>query len=187
MNTILFFGDESERMRLRGALSDTEYDIVPVNDLSELSNVIKQRTVDAAVLHQRATDIDFDRLLGFQADGIRLSLIWAADEQDYDGYREYAEQNGIYIVPTELFLTDASVIFSLLRSADSALSRLNRENEKLSHKIVETRLVDRAKCVLIQQLKLTEEQAHKYIEKQAMDLRMSREKVARVILQTYER
>ena len=48
------------------------------------------------------------------------------------------------------------------------------------------RLIDRAKCVLIQYLTMTEPQAHRYIEKQAMDTRTTRREVAQQILRTYE-
>ncbi len=50
----------------------------------------------------------------------------------------------------------------------------------------ETKLVNRAKCVLIQNLKLTESQAHRYIEKQAMDTRQTKKEIAQKILTTYE-
>lgn len=60
------------------------------------------------------------------------------------------------------------------------------ENLKLHNKIEEIRLIDRAKCVLIQYLKLTEGQAHRYIEKQAMDMRLTKYEVAQGILKTYE-
>lgn len=46
--------------------------------------------------------------------------------------------------------------------------RLKSENERLQEKIAEIRLVDRAKCALIQYADMTEPQAHRYIEKQAM-------------------
>lgn len=47
------------------------------------------------------------------------------------------------------------------------LLEIKTENAGLHHKIEEIRLIDRAKCVLIQYLGLTEPQAHRYIEKQA--------------------
>ena len=46
--------------------------------------------------------------------------------------------------------------------------------------------MDRAKCVLIQYLGMTEEQAHRQIEKQAMDTRQTKAAIARAILATYE-
>lgn len=60
------------------------------------------------------------------------------------------------------------------------------EFKVLSEKIETIRIVDRAKCILIEYLKMTEEEAHKYIEKSAMDLRLSKKVVARDILKTYE-
>lgn len=51
---------------------------------------------------------------------------------------------------------------------------------------VEARLIERAKEVLMEYLKMTEAQAHRYIEKQAMDMRITRREVAESILKTYE-
>jgi response regulator NasT len=74
----------------------------------------------------------------------------------------------------------------LLTAARKRVMSLQHENVKLQNKIDEMRLVDRAKCILIQYLNMTENQAHKYIEKQAMDFRQSRSTIAKKILQTYE-
>ena len=63
---------------------------------------------------------------------------------------------------------------------------LKAENRTLQERIEELRLIDRAKCVLIQRLGLSESQAHRYIEKQAMDRRLTRAEVSRSLLQTYE-
>jgi len=49
----------------------------------------------------------------------------------------------------------------------------------------EVRLISRAKCVLIQYLNMNEAQAHKYIERQAMDMRIAKKAVAENILNTY--
>ena len=57
---------------------------------------------------------------------------------------------------------------------------------KLQKKIEEIRLVDRAKCVLIQYLNMTEAEAHRYIEKQAMDMRKTKKTIAENILNTYD-
>lgn len=63
---------------------------------------------------------------------------------------------------------------------------LKNENISLQYKIQEIQTVTRAKCVLIQHLNMTESQAHRYIEKQAMDTRTSRQEIAQNILKTYE-
>ena len=47
-------------------------------------------------------------------------------------------------------------------------------------------LILRAKFALMHYLKMTEEQAHKFIEKQSMNLRQSKVKTAISILTTYD-
>ena len=63
---------------------------------------------------------------------------------------------------------------------------LDDENRRLKLEIYDLKLIDRAKCSLIQYLGMTEPEAHRYIEKQAMDRRSSRGEIARSILKTYE-
>ncbi len=50
----------------------------------------------------------------------------------------------------------------------------------------EIRLVNRAKWILIDVLGMSENDAHRYIEKQAMDRCVTKAEVARGIISTYE-
>ena len=51
--------------------------------------------------------------------------------------------------------------------------------------MAEIRIVNRAKWLLISELKLEEAQAHRYIEKQAMDRCVSKRVIAEEIIKTY--
>lgn len=64
--------------------------------------------------------------------------------------------------------------------------KLKAANEELQLKMNELKLIDRAKCVLIQYLRITENQAHRHIQKQAMDQRLPQVAIAKDILRTYE-
>ena len=57
--------------------------------------------------------------------------------------------------------------------------------ERMQQKLKDIRVIDKAKCLLIQYERLTEEEAHRAIEKQAMDRRVSRREVAERILEAY--
>ena len=59
---------------------------------------------------------------------------------------------------------------------------LRAENARLEKKLAELRVVDRAKCLLIERQRMTEEQAHHCIEKLAMDTRQTRLAVAQGIV-----
>jgi hypothetical protein len=73
----------------------------------------------------------------------------------------------------------------LLRAALDRITSLETENGRLRKKIDDIALVSRAKRVLQKTLGMTEEQAHRYLEKQAMDLRSTKTEVARRVLATY--
>ena len=73
----------------------------------------------------------------------------------------------------------------LLSATHERLARAEDEKEALSAKIEELRLINRAKCVLIDQLRMSESDAHHYIEKQAMDRCISRRAMAEKILSAY--
>ncbi len=64
--------------------------------------------------------------------------------------------------------------------------RVTEENEKLRHMVEDMKVINRAKLLLISCLNMSEIQAHRYLEKQAMDLRMSKLQIAKQVIKTYE-
>lgn len=69
--------------------------------------------------------------------------------------------------------------------AKENIDRLEREKTELRDKLDDARIISRAKCLLIQYLNMTEQQAHKHIQKMAMDTRKSQREAAQDILRTY--
>ena len=69
---------------------------------------------------------------------------------------------------------------------NAKLRALGSENERLRSELSDMKLIDRAKCALIEYLGMTEREAHRYIEKQSMDGRVSRRETALRILKIYE-
>ncbi len=96
------------------------------------------------------------------------------------------EDFGVFVVEKPMNPAMFYQAIKLISASRKRILGLQKENVKLQKKIEEIRLVDRAKCALIEYLGMTEAQAHRHIEKQAMDLRMTRGEVAQGILQTYE-
>ena len=66
------------------------------------------------------------------------------------------------------------------------LGGVQKENVRLKKQIDDIRLINRAKYILMEYLSMTEAQAHRYLEKQAMDMRITKAEVAKSILSTYE-
>lgn len=84
---------------------------------------------------------------------------------------------------TKAALLDAVRLISV---SNARVRALKAKNDELSAKLEDMKYITRAKIVLMRSLGYTEEQAHKYIEKKAMEMRASRRKVAMDILKTYE-
>ena len=66
------------------------------------------------------------------------------------------------------------------------LLQMDRRNRALQEKMTDIRTINRAKWLLIEQLRMTESEAHYYIERQAMDTRLSRREVAENIIRSYD-
>lgn len=69
-----------------------------------------------------------------------------------------------------------------LLSADTAVPLNIRESEEVMRRICDIRLINRAKSMLMKYLNFTEPQAHRYLEKQAMNNRCTRLDSAKKII-----
>lgn len=150
----------------RRQIAETEYDIV---------------FVDAPLPDEAG-----DELAVAAAEGTLAGVLLAVRAEIEEEVCSKVEDFGVLTLPKPL---NRRILYASLKLAGAVRARLtglSKENLRLRSKIEEIRLVDRAKCVLIERLKMTEAQAHRYIEKQAMDLRLTRREVAQNILQTYE-
>ena len=74
----------------------------------------------------------------------------------------------------------------LTAATHNRLAEFERKAVKLEAKMKEIRLINRAKWLLIDRFNMSEAEAHKYIEKTAMDNCVKRGEIAENIIRTYE-
>ena len=74
----------------------------------------------------------------------------------------------------------------LIAATHNRLAAFERKAVKLEAKMKEIRLINRAKWLLIDRFNMSEAEAHKYIEKTAMDNCVKRGEIAENIIRTYE-
>ena len=92
---------------------------------------------------------------------------------------------GVVIVPKPINKMLFKQCIGVVHAARKRYAGLSKENERLKSTLEEAKIINRAKLLLMQYLALSEERAHRYIEKQAMDMRISKIEAARQILKTY--
>lgn len=93
---------------------------------------------------------------------------------------------GVFVLGKPLSRQMFSKAVRLTEAMRNRLGGVKKENVKLRKKIDDIRIINRAKCILMEYLSMTEPQAHKYLERQAMDLRITKIEVAKRLLSTYE-
>ena len=95
-------------------------------------------------------------------------------------------EQGVLLVTKPFSNTFFLQAIHMAAASNHRLLLLRQENQRLQEKLAQVRLVSRAKCCLIELGHMTEAEAHRYIEKKAMDTRRDRAEVAQEILDSYD-
>lgn len=104
----------------------------------------------------------------------------------YDDVCSKVTEYGVLTVSKPAPLQVVRQSLSVLCATRERLRRMEARQASVEEKIEEIRLVNRAKWLLIERLGMTEAEAHRYMEKQAMDQRVSKRGLAEIIIKTYE-
>lgn len=126
--------------------------------------------------------------------GFLLSLVKASNafilalikRNQLDVLQKKIEKYGIFSLSKPVSQGALLQFFSFVRTAQCRYEQMNNQQAELLKKIKEIKLVDRAKCLLIEHEYLSEEEAHKQIEREAMDERVTRSAIAKRIIQRLE-
>ena len=90
------------------------------------------------------------------------------------------------VLPKPASSQTVSQSLQLLGGTRERLRRMEQKTASIEEKMEEIRIINRAKLLLMEQLKMTEKEAHRFIEKQAMDRCVTRITIAQSILSTYK-
>lgn len=168
-------------------LSQNSYgEVVTVTNGGEARMLLVERIFDLCIINSPLIDEFGDE---FAKDIVSSSIgqvIIVVRNDIYDEISEKVEEYGIITIAKPM---NRTIFWSVLKIANATYNKiykLKKENNKLLQKIEDIKMIDRAKCILIQYLNMTESEAHRYIEKQAMDMRTTRKTIAEGILRTYE-
>lgn len=165
--------------------SETFSPVTAVSSCGEAKRALLSAEYDIVVINTPLPD-EFGS--DFALDLVQSSstiVILLVKSEIYEEVTYSVENFGVMTLPKPL---SRATLYSAMKIAVATKARLkvlDRENKSLSSKMDDIRIVNRAKWTLIQKLNMTEEQAHKYIEKQAMDMRMPKRQIAESIIRTY--
>lgn len=104
----------------------------------------------------------------------------------YEQVAYQAEEAGILTLTKPNTRQALYTAVRLLAALNARLVAAEKKTQSLQEKMEDIRAVNRAKWLLIEKHGMTEKDAHYYIEKQAMDARVPRRKIAENIIRTYD-
>ena len=116
-----------------------------------------------------------------------LGILLLVKNEIYDQVCNRVEDFGIVTLPKPISKQTLYVSLKMLASMQYKLRCIEKETLSLKKKMNDIRIITRAKMILIDQLHMTEPQAHHYIEKQAMDRCVKKLEIAEHVIRTYDR
>ncbi len=112
-----------------------------------------------------------------------ILLVKASEAEQLE---QRVSEQGVFVLSKPFSITFFAQVVHMAAAGSARLRRLRQENDRLLEKINQIRLVSRAKLALITEKGMSEADAHRYIEKAAMNSRKSRKEIAQEILDSFD-
>ena len=164
---------------------------------SAYSPIVTVASVGAAERARNNQDFDFvfvnsplpdDAGIRFAIDCCRAGgtvvLLFAAAAL-YDSIQSRVEKHGVFVLPRPVPRDAILRGLNWMTAARERLRSYEKKVQPVEEKMEEIRLVNRAKWLLISELKMSEPDAHRYINRQSMDRCVPKRAVAEEIIRLY--
>lgn len=171
---------------LNDLLPESKYRPVhTVSSISSAKRAVAERAFDFVIINSPLPDDNGSHFAVDVCSGKgTVVLLFVRNDiyaQIYDRLAEY----GVFVLPKPTSKPITVQALDWMASARERLRKFEKKTLSIEEKMEEIRLVNRAKWLLIDELKMSEPDAHRYIEKQAMDRCVSKREVAEEIIKTY--
>ena len=171
---------------LLSRLPESRYSPVLVaSNVSAAKRLCGDRAFDFVIVNSPLPDDPGTRFAIDMAASANTVVLLLVRGELYDEIHDKVTEHGVFTVAKPLNGSVFSLSLDWMASVRERLRKLEKKTMSVEEKMEEIRIVNRAKWLLISELRMDEPQAHRYIEKQAMDRCISRKDVATEILRTY--
>ena len=175
------FNDSLDEMISGGSYSPVKY----VSNISAAKRAFSERSFDLVVINSPLPDdagLRFSIDICSETESVALFIVKSEIKSEVT---ERVTPYGVFTLAKPFSRATMENALSWMEASRERLRRAEKRNVSLEEKMEEIRLVNRAKWILINDLKMDEPGAHRFIEKQAMDRCITRKEVAENIIKTY--
>lgn len=156
-----------------------------VSSISTAKRAISERDFDMVLINSPLPDDNGHRFAIDIVTKYQTVVLFLARPEQYAQSFDQLAEHGIFLIRKPTSKTSFELASGWLISARERIRKTEKKTISIEEKMNEIRLVNRAKWLLISELKMTEPDAHRYIEKQAMDHCVPKRQIAEEIIKTY--
>ncbi len=183
IHSILLISKDSKVETFVMSLLNQNFDNVSVvHDANEGKRKLMECPVDIIIVDSGEGE-ETDTAIDLSDSSSTVILLVPANSFDQISYR--VETYGIITVTKPLEVYNFYMMMKVACAVQYKIKSLYATNTRLKEKMEEIRVVNRAKMLLIQNHSMSEQDAHRYIEKEAMDRCEKRIDIAENIIKTY--
>ena len=162
------------------------YPVTAVSDVSSARRRLLENKYDIVIINAPLPDDFGTRLALYICENSGAGVLLLVKAEHYPDINGRVSQFGVLVLPKPTTSQALSQSLQLLCGTRERLRRMEQKTASIEEKMEEIRIINRAKLLLMEQLKMTEKEAHRFIEKQAMDRCVTRITIAQSILSTYK-
>lgn len=185
----VLIASQSEKFKtsLAPLLPETRFSPVTfAPSFSSAKKFMLERHYDLLIINTPLLD-DFGTKLAIDASNEKgVATLLLIKQELYDETYSKVFRFGVFTLAKPTSTQNFIQALDWLCAMREKLRKFEKTISSVEDKMQEIRLVNRAKWILIDTLKMSEEDAHYYIEKQAMDKCVSKAEIAKNIIDTYK-
>lgn len=166
--------------------SENYTEISIVSNASQARQKAKNDEFDLICINAPLQDESGAELSKYFASSTRSSVIIIVPQKNAEAMNDALTKHGVLVISKPV---NKHLFHHFLQFTECFRMRMlsvTQENEMLRNMVEDMKVINRAKLLLVTCLNMTETQAHRYLEKQAMDLRTSKLHIAKQVIRTYE-
>ena len=156
-----------------------------VSNVSAAKRALAERDFDIVIVNSPLPDDTGIRFAIDSVNGYQSAVLFFSRTEEFSASFETLAEHGVFILQKPISKSTLQLASGWLISARERIRKTETKTLSIEEKMNEIRLVNRAKWLLISELKMTEPDAHRYIEKQAMNRCVSKRVIAEEIIKTY--
>lgn len=169
INSVMIVSKNSKMVEfIRSAMPPDKFSpVIVVADAGQARRTILRTPAEIVIIDTPLPDEFGTRLALDLSEKCALAVIVKPELLERTSYK--LEQHGIVTLPRTLYRSLLYQTLMLLSVSVTKMKQLSKDRDALKAKLREVRIVTKAKTLLISEKSMTEEEAHHYIEKAAMD------------------